>query len=198
MMGSPINKDSPNIMHLIEKDSIGAEIGVWEGNTSVNFIKKKIKKLYLVDPWSVEAYKGTTEFEWEEYLERYSKITGSKTEEGFQEYYDSVYQRVLNRFLNQKHVLVKRMFSDEFFSTYKGPKLDWVYLDGSHAYEGVMADLNNSLNTVKKGGLIIGDDYKWPGTKYGKPGVTKAVKEFTDLHNFELEQHGKTQFSIRL
>ena len=198
MMGSTVNKDSPSILHLIKRDTIGAEIGVWEGNTSINFASKDVKKLYLVDPWSVEAYKGTTEFEWEEYLERYSKITGSKTEAGFQQYYESVYQRVLNKFLDYKNVFVKRMTSDKFFSSYKGKNLDWIYLDGSHAYEGVMSDLSNSLNIVKKGGLIIGDDYKWPGTRYGKPGVTKAVKEFVALHNLELEKHGQTQFSIRI
>ena len=71
MMGSVVNKDSPSILHLIKRNTIGAEIGVWEGNTSINFASKDVKKLYLVDPWSVEAYKGTTEFEWEEYLERY-------------------------------------------------------------------------------------------------------------------------------
>ena len=44
MMATHTNKDSRNITHLIRPDTIGAEIGVWMGNTSTLFLKNKIKK----------------------------------------------------------------------------------------------------------------------------------------------------------
>ena len=49
MMATHTNKDSVNIMHAIKPDTIGAEIGVWMGNTSTQFIKRRLKKLYMVD-----------------------------------------------------------------------------------------------------------------------------------------------------
>lgn len=197
MMGSRINKDSHNIMHLIQPDTVGAEVGVWWGNTSYNFFMKNLKHLYLIDPWSVEPYKGSTEFEWEEYLKRYSKVTESTTEAGFQKYYDKVYEDVMRRFDPYPSVTVCRLTSDEFFEGYDGDGLDWIYLDGSHSYEGVTADLENSLKFVKSGGMILGDDYKW-GQRWGKPGVTKAVKEFIEKHNLKIKQHGAVQFEIRI
>jgi len=197
MMGSKVNKDSHNIMHLIQPDTVGAEVGVWWGNTSYNFFMKNLKHLYLVDPWSVEPYKGTTEFEWDDYLTRYSKVTGSNTEEGFQKYYNEVYEDVSRRFGPYENVTVCRQTSDEFFKDLADSSLDWIYLDGSHAYEGVQEDLKNCLRVVKPGGIILGDDYKW-GNRFGKPGVTQAVKEFVKENKFKIKQHGAVQFEIRI
>lgn len=197
MMGGKINKDSKHILNLVKPDTVGAEIGVWWGNTSYHFFMKKPKHLYLVDPWSVEPYKGTTEFEWDEYLTRYAKVTGSSTEAGFQKYYDKVYEDVHRRFDPYENVTVLRMTSDEFFEGYDGDGLDWIYVDGSHAYEQVLVDLENALKIMKPGGLILGDDYKWGG-RWGKPGVTKAVDEFLEKHKLKIKRHGDVQFEIRV
>ena len=43
MMGSQVNKDAPNILGLIPVNSVGAEIGVWFGNSSQIFLNKGIK-----------------------------------------------------------------------------------------------------------------------------------------------------------
>ena len=61
MMATHTNKDSKNIMHLIKPQTIGAEIGVWMGNTSTLFLKNNLKKLYMVDAYSIEPYKENTE-----------------------------------------------------------------------------------------------------------------------------------------
>jgi len=49
--------------------------------------------------------------------------------------------------------------------------LDFVYIDSSHAYEDVKADINAWLPKIRKGGMLAGDDY----TTY--PGVKQAVDE---------------------
>ena len=205
MMASRINKDSHNIMHLIEPGTRGAEIGVWWGNTAYNFFMKNLNFLYLVDPWSVEPYKGSSEFEWEEYLERYQKVTGSNTEEGFMQYYNKVFEDVSRRFDPYTNVSVCRQTSDEFFDDYKwmiendkkSLLLDWIYIDGSHSYEGVTLDLENSMKIVRQGGLILGDDYKWSG-KHGKPAVTKAVKDFAEKNKLKVKRHGNVQWAIEV
>ena len=100
-----------------------------------------------------------------------------------------------------QEVKICRMTSDKFFNTYfptKNTKLDWIYVDGDHSYEGCLRDLENSLLVVKEGGHILGDDFGWPNAKWFKPGVTKAVKEFINNHNLTMLRHGETQYEIRV
>ena len=103
-------------------------------------------------------------------------------------------------------VEICRMTSDEWFEQYLAAKghgndemLDWIYVDGDHSYEGCLKDLNNAKEIVKPGGLILGDDYGWPNSKYQKVGVTKAVNEFRKKHNLTtFMQFGQTQFMLRI
>ena len=199
-MGSDFNKDSKDVMYLVSKGSVGAEIGVWKANSSAAFLKRGVKELHLVDPWSVEPYQHSIgeHGSYENYLERYSKLTGGKTEEHFKAYYDKTYEQVVKRFKETPQVKIHRQTSDDWFKTFKG-KLDWIYIDGDHSYEGCLRDLENAFKVVKKGGLILGDDYAWPFQKHGKAGVTKAVKEFVTTHSLhnDIRQEGPTsQFSI--
>ena len=204
MMGGSTNRDSKDIMYLVDKDTVGAEIGVWKANTSVNFVKRGVKELHLVDAWSVEVYKeGVGETgEWgsyENYLQRYKQVTGGTTEEDFKAYYDQTYNDVVKRFKQMEHVHVHRMSSNDWFAEQKDNYFDWVYLDGDHSYEGVLRDLQSSHRVVKNGGVILGDDYAWPFQKHGKPGVTAAVDQFIKETGLKvLQEGGTTQFSIQL
>ena len=204
MMGGSTNRDSKDILYLVEKGTVGAEIGVWKANTSANFVKRGVKELHLVDAWSVEVYKegvGQTG-EWgsyQKYLERYKQVTGGTTEEHFKAYYDKTYNEVVKRFKQMEHVHVHRSSSDDWFAKQENNYFDWIYLDGDHSYEGVLNDLNSSRRVVKDGGIILGDDYAWPFQKHGKPGVTAAVDEFIKNTGLKLVQEGgTTQFSIQL
>lgn len=197
MMGTQVNRDARNIMGLIKKDSVGAEIGVWYGNSSKEFLKRGVKELHLIDAWSIEPYKESDEHgTYENYLERYSKMCGGGTEKDFQQYYDRVYEEVSTGVGADKRVTIHRMSSDEWFETFTERKLDWIYVDGDHSYEGCLRDLRNSLKVVKWGGLILGDDYKWGDTRWGKDGVTRAVDEFCRTEGLFKKRHGDIQFSI--
>ena len=75
MMASPVNRDSHHLMRQIPQNSNGAEIGVWAGNTSRQFLNCGIASLQLIDPWSVEPYKKSKEYKsYDEYLTKYSRI----------------------------------------------------------------------------------------------------------------------------
>ena len=199
MMYIKTNKDAPNMMHLIKPGTVGAEIGVWMGNTSQRFIEKGVKELHLVDAYSVEPYKNNSEMPFQDYISKYSKVTGEFTEVGFKNYYDNVYKSVKERFARYSNVKLNRMTSSDWFAENKDLKLDWIYIDGDHSYEGCLADLESSLPMIKKGGMILGDDYGWPNSKYQKVGVTKAVNEFRNKHNLTtFMQFGQTQFMLRI
>lgn len=191
------NKDAPNIMHVIPPNSRGAEIGVWMGNSSQRFLDCGIAHIYLVDAYSVEPYKDNSEASFEEYIAKYSKVTGEFTEAGFTRFYDNVHKSVVERFKGDSRVSVCRMTSDQWFEE-NDETLDWIYVDGDHSYEGCLKDLNNALSKVKKGGMILGDDYGWPGSKWNKPGVTQAVNQFCNTNKFKPIKHGETQFQINV
>jgi len=73
--------------------------------------------------------------------------------------------------------------------------LDWVYIDGCHEYEAVLADLRFFLTRVKRGGLICGDDYD--DKHYGM--VNRAVAEFLEQNpNCQLLWVKKRQFMIQV
>ena len=62
MMASRVNKDSIHVLKDILPNTKGAEIGVWAGNTSMQFLRLGISELQLIDPWSVEPYKKSKEY----------------------------------------------------------------------------------------------------------------------------------------
>lgn len=59
-------------------------------------------------------------------------------------------------------------------ATVEDESIDIVFIDGLHTYEGVMDDITAWFPKVRKGGFIVGHDYK--GMKIHE-GVTIAVNE---------------------
>ena len=62
-------------------------------------------------------------------------------------------------------------------------KIDYVFLDGGHAYETVKNDLHYSKSVLDNNGTILCDDYD---LRYA-PGVKKAIDEFIDEHKVKSE-----------
>ena len=172
MYGTNIQTDET--WKRIPEGSVGVEIGVWKGESSEKFLRRA-SKLHLVDPWSPMAYEDTDEFgDYNTYIHRYSKLVGSSDPKDFQKYYDKICNQVCEKF-KDNNVVVHRCTSDEFFKNFQ-EEVDWIYLDGSHAYDQVSDDLCNSTRIVKRGGSIFGDDYSDK-----KPGVKKAVDDFCEI-----------------
>ena len=62
-------------------------------------------------------------------------------------------------------------------------KIDYIFLDGGHAYETVKNDLNSSLPVLENNGTILCDDYD---LTYA-PGVKQAIDEFVKINDFKCE-----------
>ncbi len=62
-------------------------------------------------------------------------------------------------------------------------KIDYVFLDGGHAYETVKSDLNYSSPVLDNNGTILCDDYN---LSYA-PGVKKAIDEFIEINKVKSE-----------
>ena len=138
----------------------------------LNFLN--IKQLVLVDPWK-------------QYIDY---KTGSSAMNRDQTSFDDLYLKVKSRFSNNSKVKIIRdksinaakMFDDEYF--------DFIYIDGDHSYEAVLADLLAWYPKLKKFGVMCGDDY---GHISGH-GVIKAVTEFAFKYKFFVSHGEDNQF----
>lgn len=205
MMGASVNNDSHNIMHLIKEGTVGAEVGVWKGSSTKQFLKKKPAMLHLVDPYACSGYNEAIEandptFDQEVWLnkKKYTRLTKGNTVEDFDNYYDKVASIIADQYGSLPNVTFSRMPATEWFAKFDEPFLDWIYLDGDHSYTGAYNDLCGALKVVKKGGIIIGDDYGWGMEGEWRGGVKKAVDQWVAENNLTLEQFGKFQFVARV
>lgn len=166
------NKTVVKTIDLIPKNTIGAELGVWKGNSSLQFLTKA-KFLHMVDSWSVIAYEESDEHgNYEGYLDRYKKIVGSNNPKDFQKFYDNIFEEVTEKF-KDKPVTIHRKTTQEWFKNFH-EKIDWIYVDANHSYKDALNDLRESFKRIKSGGILFADDFSSQ-----KPGVKKAVEDFS-------------------
>lgn len=71
------------------------------------------------------------------------------------------------------------------------PKVEFVYIDASHKYDDVKADIQFYLPYIKKDGIISGHDYS---NKF--EGVIRAVKEC--FPNSEIKTYKDTSWLVKL
>ena len=62
-------------------------------------------------------------------------------------------------------------------------KIDYVFLDGGHAYETVKNDLESCIPVIDNNGAILCDDYD---LSYA-PGVKKAIDEFIEIYKYKIK-----------
>jgi predicted O-methyltransferase YrrM len=62
-------------------------------------------------------------------------------------------------------------------------KIDYVFLDGGHAYETVKNDLESCIPVIDNNGVILCDDYD---LSYA-PGVKKAIDEFIEIYKYKVK-----------
>lgn len=73
-----------------------------------------------------------------------------------------------------------------FYMKKKDVKADIIYIDAGHEYESVLMDARLYWDVLKEDGIMIFDDWKWPG-------VNKAITEFASCHLTSLLNIGEYQ-----
>lgn len=162
------------LLSRLPKQAVGAEIGVWQGDFSARILEKaQPRLLHLIDPWLHRTDPSHA-----------NALYGRAQ----QEQMDQLHSAVCSKFAAQMasgQVCVHRTTSADAMGKLTPESLDYVYIDGDHAFEGVSADLELSFTRVRPGGLICVDDHvlgKWWGD-----GVVRAVNMFLGAHAAELE-----------
>ena len=88
---------------------------------------------------------------------------------------------LLNKFDQNVHLIKGN--SNRLLKKIDMTKIDYVFLDGGHAYETVKNDLYYSKAVLDNNGTILCDDYNLSQA----PGVKKAIDEFISSNNFKSE-----------
>ena len=83
----------------------------------------------------------------------------------------------------EKNIHLIKGNSNELLKKIDMSKIDYVFLDGGHAYETVKNDLYYSKAVLDNNGTILCDDYNLSQA----PGVKKAIDEFVLDNNFKHE-----------
>jgi len=152
------------------------EIGVYDG-----FFSREIhnilnpSKLYLIDPWEIGSDKNSNQKTYSGDLSHLTTAYSTNKE------LDKVKEVFEKEIINEK-VIIKKGFSYDFINEFKDQYFDFIYIDATHIYESVKADLNMYFPKLKKNGFLCGHDY------YDHPSfsVIKAVDEFLLEHNLNL------------
>ena len=174
------NGDGQVIQDLVRevKPKLIVEVGSWKGQSAATMgalVKGSNCEIVCVDTWL-----GAAEF-WtdQDDPDRYKSL---KLVNG----YPSVYYQFLSNMVQLGLQNTVTPFPQSSLIAARLLRL-WdaepqlIYIDASHQYDDVMADLKAYWPLVQPGGVMFGDDYH-PGW----PGVVKAVKEFSDYFHLEV------------
>lgn len=148
------------VVKYFSEESVFFEIGSWRGRSSVYMGVEIINsgkdlKMICVDTWE-----GCVENKGHELLENNGLY------KDFQKNITPVED------IRPGTLLAMRMTSIEASQYVDDKTLDFVFIDASHDYENVIADIRAWYPKVKEGGVIAGHDYPtWAGVK-------KAVDEY--------------------
>ncbi len=166
-----------DLLNLLPKNSIGAEMGVDEGEFSKAVLRVvRPKKLYLIDSWDSERF-------------------GESKHTSVQDEFRSE--------INLGRIEILRGYSHQTLGQFPDHYFDWVYIDTDHTYRNTKLELEVSLRKVKKDGVIAGHDYvegnATSGVRYG---VLQAVDDFCLEHGWEIrvltaEKHGFLSYALK-
>ena len=153
---------------FLPENPICAEIGVYRGEfSSILLDELKPSTLFLIDPWECGHDKNANGQVYTNELEGLPTAYSTLSDE----------QLVLEKFSNHiesGRVIIIKEYSYDAVNSIADQSLDMVYIDASHIYESVKADISDYFPKLKKSGLLCGHDY----FTFSNFGVIRAVDEF--------------------
>ena len=169
----------------LEKDTVGAEVGVWNGDTAERILAQRPKvRLFLVDRWEPPE-PGDSYFN-----------SGAKIAAQSENMHQKAYQRCRMRTEPYKERIEWLVGASlEMAEAVAERSLDFVFVDADHSFEGVYNDILAWLPKIAVGGWIGGHNWnaKWPVEEavtaiLDKKTVTKDANS-TWFHTVTEEDH---------
>lgn len=169
------------LLHVMKgkHDLVVAEIGVYKGWSSLLMLSSwNISKYYAIDTWSSQVYA-------EKDLDQRSLMNAP---------WDDIYENVKKRLSPFSQVEILKGTSKKYSESLDDNTLDFCFIDAGHDYESVKEDIHLWFPKVKKGGIIAGDDYHWPGVKRAleeasnELGFVSTLVHIFDVHDCKIKQ----------
>jgi predicted O-methyltransferase YrrM len=138
------------------------EIGTFYGanllSVAQSYASHTDSKLYCIDPWvDYEDYP--------EYKNEQSTI------------YDAFVNNVENSD-SKDRIVINRGFSNAEIPKFEDNFFDIIYIDGNHEPDYVLEDAVLSFRKLKKGGIMIFDDYGWGGPDLTQRGIDGFISGY--------------------
>jgi hypothetical protein len=156
---------------------VGCEIGVFTGgHAEFTLANSDLEKLFCIDSYIAPLNSSTT-------------ITNGFEKCYWQACWDTIYYYAIDK-LSQFSDRVKfiRLSAEQAAPMIEDYSLDFVFIDGDHSYDAVLADCTNYYNKVRSGGIVAGDDYNIED-------VSNAVQYFFKQKNLAINIYpGQARF----
>ena len=152
-----------DIIDELPENSKFVEVGVWKGKSISYAVVESITKNKKINFYAVDNFKGSIG---EPFLEYHSSVVHKTL------YYEYI-KNIMPIMNNITTIPADSIIASQLF---ENKSVDFVFIDASHKYENVKADILTWLPKIKPGGYIGGHDYV-SDPDHADYGVTKAVNE---------------------
>lgn len=163
------------------KPSLIIEVGTWKGASAIHManLSKELKMnsaIVCVDTWLGN---------WQHWDR--DDGAGSHKDLNTSHGYPTLYYQFISNVINLKCTDVIIPFPIHsigacYFFSKKNIQPNLVYIDGDHEYESVFLDISRWYEILAEDGLLLLDDYDWPG-------VSRACHELSIKFNYEFDVH---------
>ncbi|MBX7144042.1 MAG: glycosyltransferase [Oligoflexia bacterium] len=179
--------DHENFERVIErlKPSLIVEVGTWKGASAIHMAKCAERHDIRPTILCVDTWLGALEF-WSDHKdpERYLSLNLNS---GYPTVYYQFLANVVHSGFSQQIIPfpVTAQIAAKFLAKH-AVRADMIYIDASHDFEDVYADIAAYFGVLRVGGIIFGDDFDqyWPSVK-------AAVRLFARINGLELRTCGR-------
>lgn len=166
-----------------KKPKIIVDVGVWKGQSTITLAKAQSEAIDDGCVIAVDTFLGSPEH-WT--LSRPEIHQSLAFRHGRPSFYETFLSNVLLSGFQRK-VLPLAQTSENAAHILRRHCImaDIVHIDAAHEYASALRDIEVWWELLRPGGLLIGDDFPWPG-------VARAVVHFTDKMNIPFQvEHPK-------
>jgi len=156
-----------NMVTKAVNGSTFVEVGTWKGRSASYMAVEIANSNKNIDFYCVDLWSGVV---------AYSLNKDIKSDDKFYTEFTNNISTVSN------YIKPLRMPSLEAAASFEDNTIDFIFIDASHDYENVKADLAVWYPKLKSNGVIGGHDYATAA-----PGVVKAVDEFVLEYKLNLQ-----------
>jgi hypothetical protein len=161
-----------DLLSYLPKQKVIAEIGVAFGDFSENLIRYCEPSLFL----AIDTF----------ILHTLVELWGKSPRETFGDLtHLQFFQNRFSALIEQQALRVLEGDSSSRIEMLDDHSVDIFYVDGDHSYDGVWRDLTAITKKIRRGGLIIMNDYIMRD-QYHPYGVVQATNEFMTRENWEM------------